>query len=142
VSARRRVAVVVVLAAAALAVVAVNLTRSTPTGLERVRAALHDDDRFVNGPTAGETFAKASRWLLDDGSACEREHGRGDPRCRVRLSAAAYTGVAAAGVLSCTAPGVYRTRTALVEYISAIDSFDHHALGTQPVPAPPRAPAC
>ena len=111
-------------------------------GLERVRAALHDDDRFVNGQTAGSTLADASQWLLDDAGACESKRGAHDPRCNARLSAAAFTGVAAAGVLSCTAPGVYRARTSLVAYIDALESFDQHRLGTTRAPSPPPVPAC
>ena len=139
---RRHVLLIVGVVAIAAAVLVVALPRHTPTGLERVRAALQDDDRFVNGPTAGKTLARASRWLLDDGDACEASHGRRDPRCGARLSAAAYTSVAAAGVLSCTAPGVYRTRIALVAYVTAIETFDHNPLGTRQIPAPPRAPSC
>lgn len=139
---RRRVLLVVAVVVLIAAVLVVALPRRSPTGLEKVRAALQDDDRFVNGPTAGETLARASRWLLDDGDACEQARGLGDLRCGARLSAAAYTSVAAAGVLSCTAPGVYRTRIALVAYVTAIETFDHEPLGTRQVPAPPRAPSC
>jgi hypothetical protein len=121
---------------------ALVVTRDHPTGLARVRVALHDDDRFTNGPKAGETIATASKWLLDDGESCEAARGKGDPRCAARLSAAAYTSVAAIGLVDCTAPGVFRTRRALVEYIDDIVTFDAHPLGTLRVPSPPRVPAC
>ena len=127
---------------AAVVAMALVATRDTPTGLARVRVALNDDDRFTNGPTAGETVATASKWLLDDGESCEADRGKGDPRCAARLSAAAYASVAAVGLVDCTAPGVFRTRRALVQYIDDIVTFDHEPLGTLRVPSPPRVPAC
>jgi hypothetical protein len=140
---RRRLAFALggVLLAAVIAT-ALVATRDHPTGLARVRVALHDDDRFTSGPKAGETIATASQWLLDDGESCEAAHGKDDPRCTARLSAAAYTSVAAAGLVDCTAPGVFRTRRALVQYIDDIVSFDTRPLGTLRVPSPPRVPAC
>ena len=140
----RRRAFVTIGVALVVAVVAVALVahRSTPTGLARVRVALHDDDRFVNGPMAGETVAKASQWLLDDGQSCEADRGQDDPRCAARLSAAAYTSVTAASLISCTAPGVFRTRRALLRYIDDITAFDHEPLGTLQAPSPPRLPNC
>ncbi|MEA3056785.1 MAG: hypothetical protein QOD30_2217 [Actinomycetota bacterium] len=139
---RRVVFAVAGLLVAMVVAVALVATRDHPTGLARVRVALHDDDRFVNGPTAGETIATASEWLLDDGESCEAAHGRGDPRCAARLSAAAYTSVAAVGLVDCTAPGVFQTRRALVRYIDDIATFDHEPLGTLRVPSPPHVPAC
>ena len=119
-----------------------RLTHPSPSGLQRTKQALLDDHRFVNGPTAGTTLAGASKWLLDDGTSCQHEHGRDDPRCRVRLSAAAYTGVAAFVVAECTAPGVYRARSSMLRYVRTIESFDERPLGTMAAPSPPAVPTC
>ena len=117
------------------------LRRDDASGLDRTRAALMDDEGFVNGPTAGLTFAKASEWLLDDGTACQRENGRDDPRCRARLSAAAYSGVAAFVVAECTAPGVFEARTAMLDYVGRLAAFDGRST-THHVPSPPDVPTC
>ena len=140
----RRVAmlVVAVLVVGGAGAAGWRLTHPTPTGLQRTNAALLDDHRFVNGPTAGSTLAGASKWLLDDGTSCQRHRGDDDPRCRARLSAAAYTGVAAFVVAECTAPGVYRARTSLLTYIRTIQSFDARPLGTVAAPSPPAVPTC
>ena len=140
-SRRPLVAVAIVLVATVVGV-ALLKSRQTPSGLARVQTVLDDDHRFVNGPTAGETMATASKWLLDDGESCEASHGHEDPRCAARLAAAAYPSVAAAGLLECTAPGVFRARRALVRDIDDIVTFDHEPLGTQRVPSPPRVPSC
>jgi hypothetical protein len=138
----RRWAVLVGVAAVvlAVAVVAVGRPGGSPGALERTRAALEDDHRFANGPTAGTTLADASRWLLDDGDACREDRGDDDPRCAVRLSAAAFTSVAAFAVASCTAPGVYRARRSLLGYLRRIEAFDRRPLGTVAVPSPPPGP--
>jgi hypothetical protein len=127
---------------AAIVATALVTARDHPAGLARVRVALHDDHRFTNGPKAGETIATASQWLLDDGETCEEAHGTGDPRCAARLSAAAYTSVAAVGLVECTAPGVFRTRRALMRYIDDIVAFDREPLGTVRAPSPPHVPVC
>jgi hypothetical protein len=119
-----------------------RLAHPTPSGLQRTKQALLDDRRFANGPTAGMTLAGASKWLLDDGTACQRRRGDDDPRCRVRLSAAAYTGVAAFVVAECTAPGVYRARSSLLSYVRGIESFDERPLGTVVAPTLPAVPTC
>lgn len=119
-----------------------RLTHPPSSGLQRTKQALLDDERFVNGPAAGSTFAGASKWLLDDGTACQRDRGDHDPRCRARLSAAAYTGVAAFVVTGCTAPGVYRARSSLLTYVRNIETFDARPLGTVAVPSPPAVPTC
>ena len=133
------VVVAVVLAAAGFGW---RLAHPAPSGLQRTKAALLDDHRFVNGPTAGQTLAGASKWLLDDGESCQVRRGEHDPRCSVRLSAAAYTGVAAFVVAECTAPGVYRARTSLLGYVRAIQTFDDRPLGTVAAPSPPDVPTC
>ena len=127
----------VVLAGGAFAV----LRPDDASGLDRARAALMDDDGFVNGPTAGLTFAKASELLLDDGTACQRENGRDDPRCSARLSAAAYSGVAAFIVAECTAPGVFEARTAMLDYVGRLAAFEGRST-THHVPSPPDVPTC
>ena len=141
----RRVAALVVLVALVVAgggALGWKLTHPSPSGLQRTKQALLDDDRFVNGPTAGSTLAGASKWLLDDGTSCQHDRGDDDPRCRARLSAAAYTGVAAFVVAECTAPAVYRARSSLLTYVRTIQSFDERPLGTVAAPSPPAVPTC
>ena len=140
---RRRVvrvaAVVIVLAA----VVAGGLaSRPRPSGLARTRTALLDNKRFVNGPAAGTAFAQASEWLLGDGKSCQQHHGNADPRCRIRMSAAAYSGVTAFIVVKCTAPGVYRARTAMLGYVRSIENFDRAPMGTLATPSQPPLASC
>lgn len=137
---RRLLAAAVVVAVLAGGAFALS-RRDDASGLDRARAALMDDEGFVNGPTAGLTFAKASELLLDDGTACQRRNGRDDPRCRARLSAAAYSGVAAFVVAECTAPGVFEARTAMLDYVGRLVAFDGHST-THHVPSPPDVPTC
>jgi hypothetical protein len=142
-SRRRRLtrAIVAVLVAGAV-LASWQTLRPRPSALAATRAALLDDHRFANGPKAGGTLASLSGRLIDDGKACQRRHGQHDPRCRVRLSAAAYTSVTAFIVARCTAPGVYRARTSLLQYIDAISVLDRRPLGTVAVPSPPSVPTC
>src|SRR5207248_3101248 len=101
----------------AIAGIGVVVLRPTPGALARTRSALSSDAHFVNGPKAGTTFANVSTWLMADGRRCQHRHGAGDRRCQVRLSAAAYSAVTAFTVAGCTAPGVYRARTAMLAYV-------------------------
>jgi hypothetical protein len=139
---RRPVVVALLFVALAVSGVAWRVTHPSPSGLQRTKQALLDDGRFTNGPTAGSTLAGASKWLLDDGTSCQRRRGHDDPRCRARLSAGAYTGVAAFVVADCTAPGVYRARSSLLSYVRRIELFDDRPLGTVVAPAPPAVPTC
>jgi len=135
--------VVVAIALVCVAVLAATVVhRPSAPVLTRVQRVLRDDHRFASGPKAGESLAAASEWLLDDGRACEADRGQDDPRCAARFTAAAFTSVAAVSVASCTAPGVYRTRTALLDYVGALVSFDHRHLGTVRVPSPPKVEGC
>lgn len=139
---RRLPRLIVAVLVAGAALVSWQSLRPRPSALAVTRAALLDDHRFANGPTAGGTLASLSGRLIDDGKACQRRHGENDPRCRVRLSAAAYTRVTAFIVVRCTAPGVYRARTSLLQYIDAISVLDRRPLGTVAVPSPPSVPTC
>lgn len=138
---RGRIALAMMVAVA-VAVGATLVSRPHPSALERTRSALLQDSRFGNGPKAGITFANASGWLLQDGRSCQRARGASDRRCQVRLAAAAYASVTAFIVAACTAPGVFRARTAMLGYVRSIIDFDHQRLGTRAAPSPPNLATC
>lgn len=140
---RRAVAVV----ALAAVVVAAGFgwrqfTERRRSGVERTTAALLDDDRFANGPAAATAFGDASKWLFDEGRSCDRTDAGASRRCDLRLSAAAYTGVAAFILAECTAPGVDAARRSLLSYLRAIERFDASPMGTVEMPSPPDVPTC
>lgn len=115
---------------------------SRRSGVERTAAALLDDERFGNGPEAATTFGDASKWLLDEGRECDRTDADRSRRCDLRMSAAAYTGVAAFVLAECTAPGVDAARRSLLTYLRAIERFDASPIGTVEMPSPPDIPKC
>lgn len=112
------------------------------SGVERTTAALLDDERFGNGPEAATAFGDASKWLFDEGRACDRSDAGRSRRCDLRMSAAAYTGVAAFVLAECTAPGVDAARRSLLSYLRAIERFDASPVGTVEMPSPPDIPKC
>ena len=123
-------------------VVARQIIDSRRSGVDRTTDALLDDERFGNGPAAATTFGDASKWLFDEGKACDRTGGARTPSCDLRMSAAAYTGVAAFIVADCTAPGVDAARRSLLSYLREIERFDASPAGTVEMPSPPDIPSC
>lgn len=112
------------------------------SGVERTTAALLDDAKFGNGPEAATAFGDASKWLFDEGRSCDRTDADRSRSCDLRMSAAAYTGVAAFVLAECTAPGVDAARRSLLSYLRAIERFDASPVGTVELPSPPDIPKC
>lgn len=139
----RRVTTTVVAAAAVVVVLvaAVIVARDHRDGVKAARHIVQQDSRFGNGPKAGAAFAEISRVLLDDANDCAHHHGRTDARCQARSSAAAYTTVSAFALVSCTQPGVFRARQALLDELGAITTVDRRQ-GVAAPPAVPAVPAC
>ena len=106
-------------------------------GVARARHLVQQDSRFANGPKAGAAFAAISHMLLDDATSCARHHGQADTRCQARASAAAYTTVSAFSLVSCTQPGVFRARRALLDELNGIVQVDHQGGRAAPPAVPP-----
>lgn len=136
----RRPVVLVVVAAVAIAAVVVVRRMHRGSALTRAERVLHDNKRFVDAPSSARAFATVSQRLLRDAQSCSRRHGQNDTRCRARFSAAAYTSVTAAAVMSCTQPGVYDARRSTSRYLSAIASHDHQP--KRPAPTVPGLVTC
>ncbi len=133
----RRAAIFVLVAAIAVAAFVV-LRPDAGGAVAAAQRVLRNDKRFVNGPTAAQTFAKLSEDMLGDAKRCAHHHSRRDSRCRARYSSAAYTSVTAVALLDCTQPGVYAARRATYQHLAAIAKLK----ANQPPPVVPTVPQC
>ena len=104
-----------------------------PSRLERAEQILDDEDRFTTGLDAGEALADVGALLQEAGVAC-RERSPDSPRCSALLSASAAAQVMAVRIITCTAPGRFEGRMALLDHVRAVEDDPDRA---GPPPAPP-----
>lgn len=121
------------LAGALLAIVALAGCGSDRDGLEAAIAIAADDAEFGTGPEAGESFARIAQHVDDARADCDADAD--GVRCDALAAASGYAQVLAARVLTCTAPGRFEARTAMLGLLEAIDSLGPDA-DEPPEPAP------
>ena len=81
-----------------------------------------------------------SQDLLSAASHCDKQRGRGDPRCNALYSAGAGAQSAAVSLYNCTLPFVQRARSSWTNYLDSLSTFER-ANGEQ-LPMLPDQPAC
>jgi hypothetical protein len=124
----------VVLAAGVVAA----LTHDDPTSGERAQRLLDQPGRFGSTTKAFDSLIEVADLATAQVTAC-RDRGLAEVQCEGWGALAAYSRVAAAATLQCTAPGRERIRREVRDYAAAVAGTDERA--TIP-PQPAAAPTC
>lgn len=120
-------------AGALLVSVALAGCGSDAGGLDAAIDIADDDAAFGTGPEAGESFARIAQHV--DAARADCDDDTDGTRCDALAAASGYAQVLAVRVLTCTAPGRFEARTAMLDLLEAVESLGPDA-DEPPEPAP------